>query len=139
VIAPKTPKPTRAEEKAAYLAATTRDENRCVMCGKSGTVQRDHRQGRQSGNTVAENLHLLCPRDHQWKTEHPQQAELEGYSVPRWASPAAWPGRRLVLTEFGAELIWVLYTPIDAAGNAHWFEISVHDAKRRMNGDGKVF
>lgn len=139
MIAPKVPKPTRAEEKAAYLAATTRDHGRCVMCAVDGTVQRDHRQARQSGNTVVENLQLLCPKDHQWKTEHRQQAEREGYSVPRWADPAEWPGRRLVRGKYGPNLIWVIYLPIKPDGTADWYEIPAYEANRRMSGDGVIF
>jgi hypothetical protein len=45
----------------------------------------------------------------------------------------------LIRTDTGLELVWVLYTPLDRDGNATWYEISVHDAKRRMSGDGKVF
>jgi len=139
MIAPKLPKPTRAEEKAAYLAATIRDEGRCVFCYKVGTVERDHRQNRQAGNTVAENIQCLCPAHHQWKTSHPADAEREGYTVPRWGDPAEWPARRMVMGNYGPDTIWCLYLPINAEGVANWVEIPAHEAKRRMSGDGKVF
>ena len=75
MIAPKTPKPTPAEERASYETVTIRDQGRCVRCGAYGTVERDHRQNRTAYNTVVSNLQLLggafsCAC-HKWKTEHP--------------------------------------------------------------------
>ncbi|MDF2046208.1 hypothetical protein P2P98_08560 [Microbacterium sp. Kw_RZR3] len=120
MIAPKVPKLTREEERAAYEAVTTRDAGRCVRCGLSGPVERDHRQNRDAWNTTPANLQLLggpfgcgC---HLWKTEHPEDAFREGFGVPRWARPELWPAWR-----FGVG--WVLYfdTPV---GGEWWREIT---------------
>ncbi|WP_369125303.1 HNH endonuclease [Cryobacterium sp. GrIS_2_6] len=82
---------------------------RCVRCGAVGTVQRDHRQNRMRGNTVASNLQALCPRCHQFKSEHPMLATEEGWSVPRWGVPSSWPAQRMVCGPHGLHLVWVLY------------------------------
>lgn len=100
MIGPKKPRPSKADEKRAYEAATERDKGACVRCGWSGVTHRDHRQNRQPGNTVPSNLQLLCgphgdePGCHHWKTHHPTAALLEGFAVPSWARPEWWPAWR---------------------------------------------
>jgi len=94
VIGPKVPRPSKAQERAAYQAATTRDDDRCVRCGVFG-VQRDHRKNRsQGGLTVPENIQCLCPDCHLFKTLSPAAAVLEGFAVPGWAHPELWPAYR---------------------------------------------
>lgn len=133
MIGPRPLKRTAAQEKTAYTTVTTRDQGCCVRCGLTVPVDRDHRQNRDAFNTVPSNLQCLgnafgcgC---HQWKTEHPQLALLEGFSVPRWARPELWPGYR-----FGVG--WVLYD--DEGG---WRAVSQAVADLLMNGgveDGLV-
>ncbi|HWU31027.1 MAG TPA: HNH endonuclease signature motif containing protein [Microbacterium sp.] len=113
---------TAAQEKHAYEVATERDGGRCQRCGRVGTVERDHRQGRDAYNTVPSNLQCLCPGCHRWKTEHPQQAILDGFGVSRWARPTLWPAWRVAVG-------WVLYD--DEGG---WQEISQATADLLMNG-----
>lgn len=114
MIGQKIPKPTARDERRAYELATERDNNTCVRCLRGGTVQRDHRQNRQSGNTITSNLQCLCPRDHAWKSENPTAAILEGYAVPRWIPTDRihlWPARRWVATDYGTvREVWVLYS-----------------------------
>lgn len=128
VIGPKTPRPSPADEKRAYADATTRDNATCVRCGAFG-IERDHRQNRQAGNTVVSNLQGLCRKCHQWKTENPTAALLEGFAVPRWARPETWPAWRVGVG-------WVLYfdTP-DQDGN-WWQEITEAVADMLMRGGG---
>lgn len=124
---------TAKQEREAYRLVTERDQGMCQRCGYRGPVERDHRQGRNAYNTVPSNLQCLgaalggcgC---HKWVTEHPEQAVLEGFTVPRWAHPQLWPAYRI-----GAG--WVLYfdTP-DADGN-WWQPISQATADLIMNGD----
>lgn len=111
MITPKRAHPTRAEETTAYEMVTLRDQGRCVYCG-AGNVTRDHRQPRSlGGRTVVENLHLLCGSGttgcHGKKTTQPLWGLREGLTVPSWADPASWPGRRLQ----NGTLTWVLYSP----------------------------
>lgn len=128
MIGPKTPKPTKAQESAAYDCAATRDPN-CVRCGRYG-VTLDHRQNRQSGNTRPSNLQGLCGSGttgcHGWKTGHPEDAVAAGFALERWMDPLLWPARRKV----GARLIWVLY---DDLGD--YREITAAEAARRFEGD----
>jgi hypothetical protein len=131
MIEPKTAKPSAAAEKRAYAIATERDENRCVKCRHWRDVQRDHRQNRMPGNTLVCNLQLLCAGCHRWKTENPQDAKDQGYSVPRWADPREWPATRYLPSNVGTlRRAWVLY---DNHGN--WVEIDEAEALRRMVGD----
>ena len=103
-VTPKMRKPTKAEEKAAYEAVTTRDGGKCVRCGWYGGTQRDHRQNRsQGGATTVENLQLLCLPCHTWKGANPSAAVLEGFAVPGWARPELWPAWRYDVHS------WVLY------------------------------
>lgn len=131
MIGPKAPMPTPADEKRAYTIATGRDELLCQRCMRwCGAPQLDHRQNRQSGNTVASNLQTLGLTCHQWKTEHPRDALADGWAVPRWADPAEWPARRWFRTEYGTVRAgWALY---DDEGGVH--EISADEARRRMGG-----
>lgn len=128
-MGPKRDRPTALDEKRAYTIATGRDELLCQMCLRwCGAPQLDHRQNRQSGNTVPSNLQTLGLNCHQWKTEHPREALHDGWAVPRWADPAEWPAKRWIRTELGTvRAAWVLYD--DDGG---WDEISAGEARRRM-------
>lgn len=126
MIGPKIPKPTPREEREAYAAATTRDQDRCVRCGEYG-IQRDHRKNRsQGGLTVVSNLQGLCQPCHTWKTTNPAAAVLEGFAVPGWAHPETWPGYRIGVG-------WVIYfdAPVDGAW---WREITETTADLLMSG-----
>lgn len=91
MIGPKEPKPRPADEKRAYEGATSRGKGCCARCSRFG-VQRDHRKNRsQGGLTTLANIQLLCPPCHQWKTENPSAAVLEGFAVPGYARPELWP------------------------------------------------
>lgn len=127
MIAPKTSKPSAADEMRAYDAMTARDQNRCTRCPAHG-VQRDHRQNRQSGNTVVSNLQGLCPRCHQWKTENPSAAILEGFAVPRWADWALWPAWREDIRS------WVLYFDAPDSNGRWWRQITETAADIMMRG-----
>ncbi|MCI2959528.1 HNH endonuclease [Agromyces atrinae] len=131
MIAPKVPKPTAADERDAYELVTLRDDNTCQRCRRGcGPIARDHRQNRQSGNTVVSNLQCLGLECHIWKTEHPRDALREGFAVPRYAVPSEWPARRWVRTDLGTlRRAWVLYG--DAGEIA---EISETEAYDRMEG-----
>lgn len=129
MIGPRIPKLTPAEEKVAYAAATARDKGMCVRCGAGGDVERDHRQNRDSWNTVLTNLQLLggafgcgC---HRWKTENPERAIAEGFAVPRWARPEWWPAYR-----FGVG--WVIYLSETDSKGRPWTEITESTATRLM-------
>jgi len=94
MIGPKTPKPSKAEEREAYRIVTERDPV-CVWCEARG-IQRDHRKNRsQGGLTTPSNLQGLCLACHQIKTEHPAIALTVGLSVPSYARPELWPALRL--------------------------------------------
>lgn len=132
VIGPKVPAPTPAEERRAYDIATERDDFTCQRClGWCGAPQRDHRKNRsQGGLTLASNLQLLGLTCHSWKGENPSKALEDGWAVPAWGDPAAWPARRWVRQENGTvRAAWVLYD--DDGG---WAEISATEARRRMEG-----
>lgn len=93
MIGPKSPKPSKAEEREAYRIVTERDLL-CVRCGDYG-VERDHRKNRsQGGRTVPSNLQGLCPVCHLWKTTHPARALELGFAVPSYARPELWPAWR---------------------------------------------
>ena len=125
MILPKVATPTRAQETDAYELATLRDSNLCQMCHQSGTVQRDHRQNRQSGNTVVANLQVLCLPCHAYKTNHPRWANEAGWGVPRWADPLTYPARRRI----NGIQVWVLY---DNAGG--WKVITEAQARAARKG-----
>lgn len=124
MIGPRVPKLTPAQEKRAYTIATERDQGRCVRCGRTTVVHRDHRQNRNAYNTVPSNLQLLCALTcHPWKTAHPEQAIREGFAVSRWDRPELWPAWR-----YGVG--WVIYD--DDGG---WQEITESTAHLLMNGE----
>lgn len=137
MIAPKVPRPSRAQERAAYEAVTARDGGKCVRCGWYGTVHRDHRQNRQPGNTVVSNLQLLCGPHleggrmvegcHAWAHANPAAAILEGFAVPRWARPELWPGYRLGVG-------WVMYYDAPDSRGRWWSELTESTAALLMNG-----
>lgn len=137
-IRPKTPKPTKAQEKAAYEAVTVRDGGKCVRCGWYGTVHRDHRQNRQQGNTVVSNLQLLCGPHleggrmvegcHAWAHANPTAAILEGFAVPRWARPEFWPAWR------NDAQSWVIYFDAPDSRGRWWDEITESTADMLKNG-----
>jgi len=131
VIGPKSDRPTAADERRAYDVASKRDDLLCQRCLRwCGAPQLDHRQNRQSGNTVPSNLQTLGLSCHQWKTEHPRDAIRDGWAVPRWGDPAEWPARRWLRQENGTvRAAWILYD--DVGG---WDEISASEARRRMEG-----
>lgn len=130
MIAPKTPKPTKAEERAAYEAVTARDAGKCVRCGWYGDTQRDHRQNRsQGGLTVVSDLQLLCVPCHEWKGQNPAAAVLEGFAVPGWSPPEWWPAWR-----FDAHS-WVLYYDHPDSNGHWWSEVSESVASLLMRGE----
>ncbi|WP_065961227.1 HNH endonuclease signature motif containing protein [Curtobacterium sp. UCD-KPL2560] len=133
MIGPKADQPTTTDARRAYAIVTERDEQQCQRCWRGGVAQRDHRKNRsQGGRTAASNLHLLCPDCHLWKTDHPTDAAHDGWGVPGWAEPEAFPARRWVRTGVGTlRQAWVLY---DDEGGVH--EISAAEARRRMEGGG---
>ena len=91
MITPKTEQPTPRERAEAYELATLRDHDMCQRCRRPSCqpTARDHRKNRsQGGLTVVENLQLLGLPCHEWKTEHPAEANEEGWGVPGWAEPA---------------------------------------------------
>jgi len=110
-VGQKAAKLTPAQERAAYAAATRRDDDTCQRCLRNcGPTARDHRQNRQAGNTIPENLQVLGLRCHIWKTEHPAAAIADGWAVSAWADPRKWPARRWVRGEHNImHLSWVLY------------------------------
>lgn len=136
MILPKTPKPSKADERDAYELATLRDDNTCQRCRRNcGPVARDHRQNRQPGNTILVNLQCLGLQCHIWKTEHPKEALAEGWAVPSWADPHEWPARRWLKSSLGTlRLGWVLYRDTPDADGRLWDEITVEEAVRRMEG-----
>jgi hypothetical protein len=131
VIGPKEGRPTASEERRAYGIATERDDLTCQMCLRwCGAPQMDHRQNRQSGNTVASNLQTLGVACHLEKTEHPAWAVAEGWAVPRYADPREWPARRYFRTPLNTvRKGWAL---LDDVGGVH--EISEDEARKRMEG-----
>lgn len=131
MIAPKTVKPTAADEKRAYADVTERDRGWCVRCGRAGAVERDHRQNRsQGGLTVPCNLQCLCPPCHAWKTQNPAAAVLEGFAVPGWGHPEWWPAYRADVRS------WVLYFDTPDSQGQWWTEITQATADQLMNGGG---
>jgi hypothetical protein len=113
VIAPKVPEQTAREMRDAYELVTMRDNNSCQRCRRDcGQPQRDHRQNRMQGNTVASNLIVLGAGCHAWKTNHPDEAIADGWAVARFTmlAPGDWPARRWLPTEHGTmKLGWVLF------------------------------
>ena len=130
------PKPSKADDRAAYDLVTRRDEETCVKCRRGGSVERDHRQNRMPGNTVPSNLQLLCRGCHQWKTEHPRDAVRQGWAVPRHSinPPSEWPARRWIRTELNTyREAWVLY--FDTPRHGRLFqEINSAEAAARIAG-----
>lgn len=122
---------TKTQERRAYAAATERDQGRCQRCGRQGPTDRDHRQGRDRFNTTVANLQLLggdfgcgC---HRWKTEHPREALLAGFTVPRWADPTEWPAHRHGVG-------WVIYFNEQDEKGEWWQKITEERARELMRG-----
>lgn len=145
-LAQKRPSAKAADDRAAYDLAARRDgasgdekrEGTCQRCQRFGTVQMDHRQNRQAGNTVPSNLQALCPTCHAWKTEHPDDAVAEGWAVLRHTTltPAEWPARRWMESRFGTmHLGWVLYFDAPEHGRM-WLEIADIEAHYRRKAAG---
>ena len=130
MIGPKVPKQKPAEMTDAYELATLRDRATCQMCKEPGTVQRDHRQNRQNGNTVVSNLVCLCLDCHQHKTENPAWGYLTGWGVPRWADPASWAMPRMVAGQ------WVQVLLDDVGG---WVVVTDEQGRMSRSGEGIVF
>lgn len=134
---------TPKQEKDAYRIATERDGGLeveggiCQRCLRDcGPVERDHRQNRDPYNTVASNLQCLGRKCHTWKTQNPEQALAEGWSVPKFTelTPEEFPARRYRRTPFGTlHPIWVLY---DNVGG--WTEIDEVEARFRRRKGGVV-
>jgi 5-methylcytosine-specific restriction endonuclease McrA len=135
LIGPKTPKPTKTQEKLAYAIVLERDEQRCQKCLRGDELTRDHRLNRsQGGLTTPANLQLLCGSGttgcHGQVTHDLDMALREGWRVPAWADPLTWPARRWFRTPYGTVREgWALY---DDAGGVT--EITEHEAHRRMEG-----
>lgn len=132
MIGPKRVKLTARQERDAYRDVTARDREMCVRCGSTGPTERDHRQNRDPFNTVPSNLQLLggafgcgC---HQWKTEHPTLALLEGFTVPRSQRPELWPAWRADVQS------WVIYFDAPDADGKWWREITHTTADLLMRG-----
>lgn len=131
MIGPKQVAPTHAEESAAYELATLRDGELCQHCRRDcGPTARDHRKNRsQGGQTVAENLQVLGLLCHTWKTDHPEDANAQGWGVPAWADPATYPARRWIRTIYGTHRLgWVLYKR-----DGGMKEITEVEAQRRID------
>jgi hypothetical protein len=132
MIGPKLAMPTAREEREAYELVTLRDADTCQRCRRScGPIARDHRRNRsQGGWTVVGNLQCLGLECHTWKTEHPAEANDEGWGCPSWVHWREWPARRWVSdADGGLVLAWVLY---DDEGS--WAVISDEDARYRIEG-----
>ena len=141
MIGPKQAKPTRAEERAAYEAVTERDGGRCVRCGWYGTPQLDHRQNRQTGNTIVPNIQTLCGPHmqgggmvsgcHHWKGHNVAMAVADGFAVPRWVEVSRigfWPAWRF---DVGS---WVVYFDGPDSRGRWWDEITESTAEMLMRG-----
>jgi hypothetical protein len=114
MIGPKVAEQTAREMRDAYELVTRRDNDMCQRCRREcGGIQRDHRQGRLPGNTVASNLQCLGAGCHAWKTANPFEAVEEGWAVLKHTTltPAEWPARRWVkkAVHNTLTLSWVLY------------------------------
>jgi hypothetical protein len=140
MIGPKVSKPSKADEKAAYEVTTLRDMGVCVRCRcvhPLHGVNRDHRKERSLGGlTKPSNLQLLCGSGttgcHGFKTTNPKAAMDEGLSVPSWADPLVWPGRRWVRDGMGVTRpVWCLYRD-----DGTWDQITDDNAYERMTGAG---
>ncbi|MDJ0337434.1 HNH endonuclease signature motif containing protein [Cryobacterium sp. PH31-O1] len=132
MILPKVPKPSKAEENDAYELATLRDKDTCQKCRRDcGPTARDHRVNRsQGGRTVVSNLHVLGLDCHKWATEHPLDAQAEGWAAPSYADPREWPARRWMPIYGGRlHLSWVLYSD-----DGEIAVITEEDAALRMYG-----
>ena len=119
MIGQRRPKLTAAAERAAYAAATRRDQGRCQRCGRAGIVERDHRQNRTPFNTTPANLQCLCRACHQWKTEHPRDAREQGYALSRYDDPATALAYRI---GYG----WVVYYDYPDE-HGHWWRVATTD------------
>jgi len=142
VIAPKSPKPTAADERRAYRMATERDTGRCQRCLRNcgmGVTSRHHRKARGVGGwTHVANLLVVGGTGttgcHGEITSHPAQAIDDGWMVPGWADPLTYPCRRWLPTGFGTvRLAWVLMR-----NDGKWDEITDDDAQRRIR-DGVLY
>lgn len=139
MIRQRIPAQTPAEEKRAYQIATERDEDRCQRCLRNcGGSQRHHRQPRDGRNTLPSNLIVLGSGCHQHATDHPAQALIDGWSVPRHTTltPAEWPARRWLMTSYNTRrLAWVLL--LNEPDNGRWWiEITEVEAAYRMKKGG---
>jgi hypothetical protein len=135
VIRPKTPKPTKAQERQAYDIALARDEGRCQKCHRGSPLTRDHRLNRsQGGLSTPANLQILCGSGttgcHGEVTHDLEMALREGWRVPAWADPLRWPAARYFPSVAGTvRKGWALY---DDAGGVT--EITEEEARELMEG-----
>lgn len=141
MIGPKIAAPNRADERDAYELVTLRDNDTCQRCRRDcgwGITSRHHRKNRSvGGRTEVVNLTVLGGTGttgcHGFVTQNPAAALEEGWTVPGWADPATYPGRRWVPTVRNTLILaWVTY---DNAGNFN--EISDDEAARRMRGESE--
>lgn len=68
----------------ATPALVDRSHARCEVGGcdlNSTGMERHHRQRRRDGGDRLANVLAVCPRHHQWVTEHPEQARENGWIV----------------------------------------------------------
>ena len=130
MIGPRPVKLTARQEKEAYAAVTERDGGRCVRCGRFGTVQRDHRQGRNAYNTVPSNLQCLCPPCHLWRTDNFREAVVTGFAVSRHSRPELWPAWRVGVG-------WVQYFDTADENGNWWQAISQEMAEFIMSNGGR--
>jgi len=137
MIGPKVAMPSPRDEREAYELVTLRDNDTCQRClGNCGPIARDHRRNRsQGGWTVIGNLQCLGLDCHTWKTEHPKDANEQGWGVPAWVHWREWPARRWLREGPGVtRLAWVRYLDKQDADGNWWVEISDEEALYRIEG-----
>jgi hypothetical protein len=131
---------SRADESTGRELVMLRDAGVCVRCHRVDPVfgvNHDHRKNRsQGGDWAPSNGQLLCGSGttgcHGFVTTNPKAAMDEGLSVPSWADPLIWPGRRWVRDGMGVTRpIWCLYRD-----DGTWDQITDDNAMERMTGAG---
>lgn len=102
---PSQPKRDPAEQPARDVVRQ-RSGGVCEACGSAEAREWHHRKNRSQGGewSAANGLHL-CPPDHKWVTEHPEQAAMNGWALRSWEDPLTKPvyyrGRWVVLDSEG--------------------------------------
>lgn len=95
-VRPKPPKLNRAKpqvDKGSQHQGRTlvaaRSGGLCEICALAPAREWHHRKNRSQGGTwAASNGMHLCPADHAWITEHPDQAAANGWTVRSYHDPA---------------------------------------------------